>query len=104
MREVSIKKVKDLHKKSGGHWFDEGAINFFASIVYETAYEVDDGIYFLSSEQYISGRHKGPRMFSIRKCSLDGSIDTIGKFMQYDTFSEAHDALMEILHGAKEEE
>lgn len=86
------------------HWFDESSMEFFDSIVYSEVFPVDKGTYFITSEQNHHGPAGGhhpspdgydsdPRMWSVRFCSLDGLIETVGEFQQHETYESARAAI-----------
>ena len=86
MNRNTISAIKTANEASGGHWFEPGALQFFASKVEEQPVipTKDGGALFLSSEQFVAcDGERFPRKFTIRKCEPDGSIFTEGDFQAY---------------------
>jgi len=84
-------------------WFDPGAMSFFSSQIHDKVYH---GRYFITSEQYEAtdygktlGFTDGPRKYSVRVCHPDGSIDTVGEHMAYDSVEQAERALEAHIRG-----
>jgi hypothetical protein len=79
----SIEEVKVANSKIGDHWFTPGTMDYFNSII-ET--DILYGKYFITSERY---HYSNEKKYTVREVSPDGSIDTVGEFMQYDLFNDA---------------
>lgn len=89
MQYVDMKAVIKKHK---GHWFSDGAMAFFDTTLDSEAYKRDDGcIFFVTGEQY----DNCGRLWTVRRCDPDGSIDTVGDFMKYGSKEEARAVAME---------
>ncbi len=89
MQYVDMKAVIKKHK---GHWFSDGSMAFFDTTLDSEAYQRDDGcIFFVTGEQY---EWMG-RLWTVRRCDPDGSIDTVGDFMKYGSKEEARAVAME---------
>ena len=69
----------------GRHFFDASSMRFFRSRLPQFAYSGPGGIYFVTSEQFVSGSYRKPRRYTVRKLTPHsgeqrGSVDTIGEF------------------------
>ena len=85
----SIEEIKIANERIGHHFFESGAMQFFASRLTDAVY---GGCYFVTSERFTSREHPerdGPRKFSIRVADERGQIDTVGTRMGYDTERDA---------------
>ena len=98
----TLEEIKARHKATGGHWFDPGSLRFFSSRLSSKVFPVDGGALFISSEQnkpvlistgWTTG---GPRRYSIRFCSDDGQIETVGEFQAYRSLTAARHAAKHI--------
>lgn len=74
--------ISELRANANGHFFDRSSMRFFNSRILPKVYR---GVYFITSEKH---RETDPRLFTVRM-SLNGSIETIGKFQVFDTAREA---------------
>ncbi|MDX3260775.1 hypothetical protein PV336_16260 [Streptomyces sp. MI02-2A] len=74
------------------HWFEPSTLRWFASRISEDVYPVEGGAYFVTSERDTQASEYMPRRYSVRFCSDEGSIDTIGEFRQYASRNGAHAA------------
>lgn len=98
----TLEEIKARHKATGGHWFDPGSLRFFSSRLSSKVFPVDGGALFISSEQnkpvLISTGWTvgGPRRYSIRFCSDDGQIETIGEFQAYRSLTAARHAAKQL--------
>lgn len=73
-------------------WSDDGAMAFFDTILDGEAYQRDDGYtFFVTGEQY----DNWGLLWTVRKQSVEGSIDTVGDFQKYGTKEEARAAAKE---------
>lgn len=78
----SIDEIKQRHRSTGGHFFDNPTMRFFDSRISEKTY----GNHFVTSECGPSGL----RRYTVRRIDWDtGDIATVGHFHQYDTLREA---------------
>ena len=94
-----IYEVKKRAEKQHSHFFDEDTIIFFSSQISNLCWSKGSDIYFITSERD-TGRvkHSGSiRAFTVRKCSDNGNIDTVGKFQQHKTLQQARTAIQEVL-------
>lgn len=96
-----LNEVKIRAEEAHSHFFDADTMRFFSSRVSELCWNKGMDIYFITSEADKSSfKHSGSiRAFTIRKCSIDGNIDTIGKFQEYSTLNEARKGIKEILES-----
>lgn len=93
----TITAIKNRHQ---GHWFEPGSLRFFnTKIPRRAVYPVPDGAFFITSEfskgVYISSGWvpDGPVRWSVRFCSdIDGSIDTVSEFQEFETLADARAA------------
>ena len=77
-------------KTNRAYWFALDTMRFFATKLYSKVYK---GRYFITSEQFISDHGNGPRLYSVRECMPNGSIETVGKFQAYNSLAEAKRAI-----------
>lgn len=91
-----VNNIKSRHK---GHFFDPDTMRFFSSRISELCWIKNDDIYFITSEADKSHiKHQGSiRAYTIRKCSINGDINTIGKFQGHDTLYQARKGIKEII-------
>ena len=87
----TMSELKAANKKLGHHWFERGTMRFFNTRIESQLY---GGRYFITSETMDPG---GPRSFSIREASADGSIDTVGKFQGFRFKEDARDEIRRLL-------
>ena len=82
--------IKEIERKTGGHWWDKSSMRFFGTRVHEAVYEGPGGVFFVTSER----PPHGPRRCSVREFVLEpeegqaphhvkGSIETRGEFCAY---------------------
>tara|TARA_R110002110_G_scaffold83483_6_gene216682 strand:- start:2080 stop:2424 length:345 start_codon:yes stop_codon:yes gene_type:complete len=81
-----LNSIEQLNEEKGYHYFEEKTMRFFSSNAYETIYA---GCIFITSEKFMSRHGNGPRRYSLRCIRENGTIDTIGEFQGYETFSDA---------------
>lgn len=89
-------------KNGRAWWFAPDAMSFFSSQIHDKVY---NGDYFITSEQYEAteygktyyGFTDGPRMYSVRICHPNGSIDTLGEHMAYKSLEEAEGVIQGFL-------
>lgn len=88
MRTYDISDIRFYHR---GHFFSRGAMRFFRSRVLPMVYQGRGGIYFVTSEQFVSSTgYVAPRKFSIRRFDpVSGTITTAGAFNEIGTAREA---------------
>lgn len=79
----SMKEVKEANEAIGNHWFSEGAMAFFNSVI-ET--ELIGRRYFVTSERMELSH---PKQYTIREACEDGTIETVGDFQEFDSLDEA---------------
>lgn len=89
----SLSEIKNAARDGASpYWFDKNTVEFFSSRVSSNVYPVDGGAYFVTSEQDDSASTWHPRLYTVRHCTDDGVVTTIGEFQQYDSLSAAHAA------------
>lgn len=87
----TLDQIKRAAASADSHWFEKSALIYFSSRISSHVYSVPGGALFVSSEQFKSFDGKdGLRLFSIRSCSFEGSVDTVGDFQQYESSKVAH--------------
>lgn len=97
----TLDQIKRAAASAGSHWFEKSTLRFFSSRISSHVYSVPGGALFVSSEQFQGfGTEDGRRLYSVRSCSFDGSIDTVGDFQQYESSKAAHkEALRLVMAG-----
>jgi hypothetical protein len=96
----SIDEIVAANVSAGGFWFSEETMRFFDSKVYEHVTPVEDGAYFVTSEQAPrSGDYFPARLFSVRRAYDNGKIVTVGGFQAYSTLSDALVAVTQLVEG-----
>ncbi len=94
-----IDEIKKRAEKQHSHFFDVDTMKFFSSQISNLCWSKGSDIYFITSEKD-TGRvkHAGSiRAFTVRKCSENGYIVTIGKFQEHETLAQARTAIQEVL-------
>lgn len=87
----TLDQIKRAAAAAGSHWFDPSTLRYFSSRVGRRVYPVPGGALFISSEQFRGyGSPDGPRLYSVRSCTLAGKIDTVGKFQAHSSRDSAH--------------
>lgn len=86
----TINEIKQANKNAGKFWFSPDTLRFFKSKIHNKVY---GGRFFITSEQY---DYNAPRLYTIREASADGSIDTVGKFQEYQTLNQAIEAAKDL--------
>lgn len=89
----SMNQFIDFQKAKGFHFFDRDTKKYFNSLIH-TRGALIKGKYFITSEKFTSHTPSGEyyeeaRKYTVRMAKIDGSVDTIGKFQQFKTLSEA---------------
>lgn len=83
----SMTQVKEAQRRAGFHFFERDTMSFFRSRVESP---LIGGRLFVTSEQFVDSRgNKADRRYTIREVQEDASIDTVGKFQEYDTKRQA---------------
>lgn len=78
-------------RANAGYWFAPDTLRFFGSRIYwHTLTETKNGWLFISSEDNFDRTKK---LFSVRSVNADYDIDTVGDFLEFDTFAHAKTAL-----------
>jgi len=85
----SIDEIRRANRAAGQHWFEPGAMGFFATRIEG---ELHGGRYFVTSEEFVaSDGSSGGRRYSVRFAGPDGAVHTVGDFQAHGTADEAHD-------------
>jgi hypothetical protein len=87
----SMAEIIYANRRLGQHFFSDGAKRFFNSRIGQSVY---GGRYFITSEQF--DRDRSPRLYTIREC-INGNIETVGEFQQYETHAQARSAIKKLL-------
>ena len=97
----TLDQIKRAAAAAGSHWFEKSALRYFSSRISSHVYSLPGGALFVSSEQFKGfGTEDGPRLYSVRSCTSDGSIDTVGEFQQHESSKAAHtEALRLVMAG-----
>lgn len=99
-----IDEVKTRAEKGSNYFFSPATMRGFSSRLSELCWKVKDDIYFITSEadrDYI--KHAGSvRAYTIRKCSVEGNIDTIGEFQGHVNLRDARQEIKAILERKNE--
>jgi hypothetical protein len=83
----SIEDIKRANKHAGHHWFDQGAMDFFDTIIYDRLIQHPEGAYFVTSEKQDSFY---PRLFTVRFARLTGEVNTVGEFQGFSDTDTAY--------------
>ena len=99
-RYYDIDYIKCANKTRGYHFFDAATMRFFRSRVSDTVYQGPGGIYFVTSEQFVSSSgDKACRSYTIRQFNPEtGDIKTAGEFNKLTRHS-AHKTAAELSRG-----
>jgi len=97
----TLEQIKRAAAAAGSHWFEASALRYFSSRISSHVYSVPGGALFVSSEQFKGfGSEDGPRLYSVRSCTSEGSLDTVGEFQQHQSSKAAHkEALRLVMAG-----
>jgi hypothetical protein len=94
----TLDQIKRAAERAGSHWFDRSTLRYFNSRISEHVYPVPNGALFVSSEKFTGYREPdGERLYTVRSCTYDGSINTVGEFQQYRTSKAAHAAALRLM-------
>lgn len=91
----TIEEVKAHVESKGKYFFSPDTMRFFNSKVESPVY---GGIYFVTSDRQ---NREVPKMYTVRKLEENGSVETIGKFQQYSSLSDARDEAKRLGQVAK---
>ncbi len=109
-KKWNLSEIKRRATECGSHWFERGTMRFFASRVDKRVHQGPGGVFFVSSEQFISPRdpaEDGPRKWSVRqfhpsRCTRGMVIEPVGKNMRYPNPETAHKVAARIAqHGRR---
>lgn len=84
-RAYDIDDIRMTNKSAGKHFFEAGALRFFASRILPTVYQGPGGIYFVTSEQFRpSSGPPHPRKYTVRRFNPEtGDVGTVGEFQGF---------------------
>lgn len=86
----NMRQIRRANAERGDRWFEPPTLRFFGSRVHDPIY---GGRYFVTSEQDPQGQaFEGQRRYTVRKANDDGSIETVGEFMEHASRAAAHQA------------
>lgn len=83
----TISEIKDA--ATNGHspyWFSASTLAFFDSNIHPEVYPVPGGALFISSERF---DENSPRLFTVRHCTDNGKITTVGEFQEHGSLVAA---------------
>jgi hypothetical protein len=89
---MQLHELIDLNQKTGQHFFAEGAVRFFKSVIehFDPCSE-----FFVTSE---AGPLGGKRLFTLRHYDPEtGRVSTVGNFQAYKSKESAWKARLELL-------
>jgi hypothetical protein len=86
----TMDQIKRAVAATGSHWFDADTLAWFGSRISSVVYPVPDGALFVTSE--FTGFERASRAYTVRLATDDGSVSTVGEFLQYKTRDAAHRA------------
>jgi len=82
----SIEQLQSKNERAGYYFFSESSKRFFSSRIGSNTFAGADGWYFTTSEQF---DWKSPRLYTVRRMTERGSVDTVGEFQAYRTSDSA---------------
>jgi len=95
---IPINEIITINRNSGRHFFEQSTMRFFKSRTQEYGIELDNYIYFITSEQF-DYDHK--HLYTIRvMCKYCGAVEEIGGFQNYETMQKAKTGLNQALAQA----
>src|SRR5262245_48465902 len=80
--QMTITEIKERNKAAGYHFFERSTMRFFNSKIESRVYVGPNGIYFVTSEQFVrSNGIADPRKHTVRQFNPETSdINTVTKF------------------------
>ena len=100
----TLQQIKDANEKTGGEWFAPEVLSWFGCRISETVFPVANGAIFTTSEKYRSCRLSLPRKYSVRFCSDEGKVETLGGFQNFRSLREAQKQARSLAATWKEED
>lgn len=91
MPTITMSYIRHANKEAGNHFFSEGALRFFSSIIGHVTFATDDGehAFFVTSEKH----EKRPRLYTVRIFTMQtGDVSTHGEFQAYKSEAMAERA------------
>lgn len=83
-----LRRAVDRSEKNR-YYFSPGAMRFFRSRLAPGVLHTDNGLVFITSEQYSP---TSPRLYTLRLLKEDETISTLGEFQQYPNLRAARKA------------
>ncbi len=82
METFTMYDIELRNRQKGFHWFDPSSKRFFRSRYGQAVYHGPGGIYFVSSEQFVSSTGKtSERAFTVRSFNPEtGDVRSVGEF------------------------
>lgn len=91
----SIDEIIEAHEENwGGYWFSPDAMAMFGTILTD---EIFYGHYFITGDM-TADRDSSVRRYTIRFASDRGAIQTVGDFLEFDSYEDAAEALRNGTH------
>lgn len=77
----TIDDIRTANRVRGFHFFSPDSMRFFRTRVGERVYQGPGGVYFVTSEQFVSPGYIDPRKYTVRRFNPDtGNVGTVGEF------------------------
>ncbi len=94
IKEPNFRQMALINADKGRHWFEPDTMRFFKTRLCGNALPGNNGnMFFVSSE-------RGPnkvRAYSVREFEVNtGTVNTVGKFQEFDTLYQANKRLNEL--------
>jgi hypothetical protein len=99
----NIQDIIWLAESKGSHFFERDAMRFFRSKVQEPVFQGPGGIFFLTSERFVSSTGEAsPRRFTVRQFDPEtGGVSTVGEFNKL-TRGAAHNLAARLAHNTQQ--
>lgn len=85
-----MQEVKKANEKLGQHFFNKETLQFFGSRILPKIYNANNRQFFITIEDNFD---RSAKYYSIREVLPDGDIETLGKFLQFESLEDAVFAL-----------
>jgi hypothetical protein len=83
MKTWTLDSIRSTHESRSLHFFDIGWLRGFRTRLYYPIYQGRGGVYFVTSEKFVSFGAANPRRFTVRKFDpVSAAITTFGPFNQ----------------------
>lgn len=90
---TTMQEVIEANKGNGNYFFSEDTMAFFGSAIVSELITVPDGQFFVTEEDNFD---RTRRLFTVRRVSSDGSVNTEGKFLGFKTKQDAMDYILDV--------